>query len=104
MPKARNNYFMGCAMVAYVRDDAPRQRHMNFVTQIPDKKISAGVIDHARKALISRIVLEGGIPQEDIRDVVFLTWSHLGFMTEDEFQDIEDEPKETKKSASPYDA
>lgn len=101
MPKARHHYYLVTAMVAYMREDQPRQRHMNLVTQLDEKKITANTIDCARTTLLQRMASDGQVPPEDVRDIVFINFSHLGFMTEDEFQDME--PEKTQRP-NPYDA
>jgi hypothetical protein len=101
---------MVTAMGAYVRKEEvptgngdvetveiPRQRHFNAVVQLKSKAITANTIDVTRHMILQRIVAEGQVPLEDVRDIVFLNWSHLGFMTEEEFQDVSDDEEETPK-------
>ena len=98
MSKHRNHFYMVTVMVAYVREGTTRQQYSNLITQLADKKITANAIDVARQSILQRATVEGGIDPADFRDVVFINWSHLGFMTDAEFNDVEDEPKTEKPS------
>lgn len=97
MAKKRQHYYMGTVLVQYVRNDTPYTRYLNFVTALDDKKISASVIDNAKNAIILRMHQESDVPASDLRDVTFLTFSHLGFMTQEEFEDLEPEEPQIPK-------
>lgn len=103
MSNHRNRYhfYMVTAMVAYVRDGQPKSKHINVFSQLDDKKITAGVLNAARQGIIERVITQGDLSPEDIRDIVFINWSYLGFMTEKDFQDNEQQPKSGPVS-SPY--
>jgi hypothetical protein len=102
MSKHRNHFYMVTVMIAYVREGTVRQQYTNLITQLDDKKITSNAIDVARQSVLQRANLDGGIDPTDFRDVVFMNWSHLGFMTDAEFNDMEDEDKPDKPS--PFDA
>lgn len=100
--KARHHYFLPAATIYYLRtddDQKVQQRTLNAIIQSPDKGITTSVINHIRAALIDRIVKENGADPSKIVDVAFLSFSYLGFMTDQEFNDLEQEqkPKATKK-------
>jgi hypothetical protein len=102
MSKHRTHFYMVTVMVAYVRDGTTRQQYTNLITQLNERKITSNAIDVARQTILQRAALEGGVDPKDFRDVVFMNWSHLGFMTDKEFNDVEDETK--SKEPSPFDS
>ena len=102
MSKHRTHFYMVTVMVAYVRDGTTRQQYTNLITQLNERKITSNAIDVARQTILQRATLEGGIDPADFRDVVFMNWSHLGFMTDKEFNDVGDEAK--SKEPSPFDS
>ena len=101
MSRHRKHFYMVTVMIAYVRDGTTRQQYSNL-TQLTDKKITSNAIDVARQTILQRATVEGGIDPADFRDVVFMNWSHLGFMTDEELNDVEDTSKPEKPS--PFDA
>lgn len=91
MPQHRMHFYMVSATIHFLKDGQPKQKSYNLVMQAMEKKITASALDHARQAMFQRAMLEDGIPQEDLKNIIFNTFSHLGFMTQKEFEDIKDE-------------
>lgn len=111
MPQHRNHFYMATVMVSYASDLGSGSTFMNFVLQIPEKKITAETIDTGRTMILQRAITEGLVKDlTQLKDIVFMNWSHLGFMTEEEFtrRDSDEDPtgKLSKKisKANPYDA
>lgn len=95
MSKTRNHYYMVTALVTYVRRsdevEIPKQKHMNAVLGMEDKKITSMVVNNAKQNILQRMIIEGDVQPDAIKDIVFLGWSYLGFMTDQEFHDIPEE-------------
>ena len=102
MPKHRNHFYMVTVMIAYMHEGQIRNRYTNIFSQSTEKKITANSINVARETILQQATLKDGISPKDFRDVIFMNWSHLGFMTDDEFHDVEDETK--SKEPSPFDS
>lgn len=68
------------------------QRTMNIVIESNVKRITYADINRARQACLGRLEQENNITPENVRDVVFVNISHLGLMSQTEFQGT---PKES---------
>lgn len=86
----KQHYYMGAALSIYQRDGVQKQRHMNMVMELDEKKITASVLDQARQAILQRTITEGNLPPDAVNDIIFLNWTHLGFMSQKEFEDLSD--------------
>lgn len=93
------HFWLFTQQVSYIREGAAKTYTTNMVAQSEGKNVTQSVIDAARQQTLQRIVLDMQVPQEDLRNLVVIGVSHLGFMSETEFNDISDD--ETKEK-SPY--
>ena len=84
------HYYIAAAMITYVRDDQPRQRHMNVVMELPRKLITSSALNNARSAMLQRLADEVGDSFGGAKDLVFLSFSYLGHAKPDEFYDLKD--------------
>ena len=104
MPKSktvnqRYHFWLFTQQVNYVRDGAAKTYTTNVVAQSEGKNVTQSAIDAARQQTLQRVILDMQVPQEDLRNLVVLNISHLGFMSEQEFNDIPDDEPEVE---SPY--
>lgn len=88
MPQHRMHYYLVSANIHFVKDGKPKQKPYNMVMQTLEKKITASALNSSRQAMFQRLFMEDDIPQEDIKNIIFNSFSHLGFMTEKEFEDM----------------
>lgn len=79
------HHFLIAALVIYAKDGTAKQRYMNMVLHQPSKNIRASTLDTARMNILQRFITEHQLTQEDIQDLVFLTITPLGLMTQSEF-------------------
>ena len=102
MPQHRSHFYMATVMVSYASDIGSGSTFMNFVLQIPEKKITAESIDTGRTMVVQRALTEGLVKEiSQMKDIIFMSWSHLGFMTEQEFTHRESDNQKSQKEAQP---
>jgi 1-deoxy-D-xylulose 5-phosphate reductoisomerase len=85
------HFYMVSATIHYLKGDQPKQKSFNLVMQAMEKKITAMALNNARQAMFQRLMIEDDIPIEDMKNIIFNTFSHLGFMTQKEFNDVKEE-------------
>ena len=101
MPKSKTvnqkyHFWLFTQQVNYVRDGTAKTYTTNVVAQSESKNVTQSSIDAARQQTLQRVVLDMQVPQEDFRNLVVLNISHLGFMSEQEFNDIPDDEPEVE--------
>lgn len=90
------HFWLFTQQVNYVRDGASKTYTTNVVAQSEAKNVTQSSIDAARQQTLQRVVLDMQVPQEDLRNLVVLNISYLGFMSEAEFNDISDDANEVE--------
>jgi BRCT domain type II-containing protein len=85
------HFWLFTQQVNYVRDGSPKTFTTNVVAQSEVKNVTQSAIDAARQQTLQRVIIDLQIPQEDLRNLTVLNISHLGFMSEKEFNDIEED-------------
>lgn len=85
MARKREHYHMASALVTYLRDGAPKQRHMNFILTTEDRVITMEVLNQGRKAASLRLMEEAQVTAEQMTDFIYMSIFYLGHMTEREF-------------------
>jgi hypothetical protein len=86
----RNDYFLLCAEIV-VRDGehATKHRRMNTVVELERPFVSEAVLEQARKETLIRLNKESGLTAELVLDFVFLSISHLGRGSREEFMAVD---------------
>lgn len=92
MAKSPHHFFVACVLLTYMRDGAPKQRHMNVFIETTTKKITMGHIDDARMAALQRLGQENEVTPDKVLDFCIINISHLGLMTTEEFSKIDEIP------------
>lgn len=85
MAATRLHTYLATALVGYVREDANKQRHLNQIVAVEERRIDLRTLEAAKQELIQRVITETGISLDDIKDFIYLNFSYLGHMTEREF-------------------
>lgn len=85
MARNRHHYNMAAALVTYLRDGVPKQRHMNFILTTDDRIINMETLNQGRMAASQRLVEELNIEPGQMTDFVYISIFYLGHMTEREF-------------------
>jgi len=99
---SKSHYWMGTIEATYLRveeegeEPALKAKRMNVVFTNNKKVISYSVLNQARKGCLIRLNNEFHIAPEHLLDIVFLGTSYLGLMSEEEFNDVKDEPEAQK--------
>lgn len=88
------HFWLFTQQVTYVRDGATKTYTTNVVAQSEVKSITQSAIDAARQQTLQRIILDMQVPQKDLRNLVVMGISYLGFMSEAAFNDISDDEAE----------
>ena len=101
MPKSKTvnqkyHFWLFTQQVNYVRDEVIKTYTTNVVAQSESRNVSQSCIDAARQQTLQRVLLDMQVPQEDLRNLVVMNISHLGFMSEAEFNDIPDNEPEVE--------
>lgn len=86
MAATRLHTYIASATLSYIREGAHKQRQMNQIVAVEERRIDLRTLEAAKGALLERLTQESGVPKEDVKDFVFGTFSYLGHMTEREFQ------------------
>lgn len=96
---AKSHYWMAAVQVTYMRvevegeDPKLKSRTINVVFTNTKKQVSYSVLNQARKGVMLRFNNEFHISPEQMLDVVFLGFSYLGVMSEEEFNDMPPPPE-----------
>lgn len=85
MARNRLHYFMAAALVTYLRDGVPKQRHMNFVLSHDEKIITMETLNQGRMAASVRLQEELQIAHDQMTDFIYISVFYLGHMNEREF-------------------
>jgi hypothetical protein len=83
------HYYVVAALLTFIREGKPRQRHMNVVLELHRKAITASVLDNARSAFLQRLADETQVSGTDVNDITFLSFSYLGTMRPEDFYDTQ---------------
>jgi hypothetical protein len=86
MSASRLHTYLTTATLVYVRDGQTKQRDMNQIVAVEERRIDLRTLDAAKNTLIQRLNQEMDVPREDVKDFVFTNFSYLGHMSEREFQ------------------
>ena len=94
------HHYMATTMVIYKRgdDETMKSRHMNMVITSNTKSITHPLMNQGRLSILERMKNELNVDPENINDFIFIGFSYLGLMTEEDFQGI-DKPAKGKKNA-----
>lgn len=85
MAATRLHTYLATALVGYVREGANKQRHLNQIVAVEERRIDLRTLEAAKHELIQRVITETGLSLDDIKDFIYLNFSYLGHMTEREF-------------------
>jgi hypothetical protein len=86
MAASRMHMYLALATLSYVREGTHKQRQMNQVIAVEERRIDLRTMETAKVALVQRLEEEMGVPKQDVKDFAFGAFSYLGHMTEREFQ------------------
>jgi hypothetical protein len=78
-------FFTVACLITYLREEAPKQRHLNILLELEDPNITSKVMQNVHRAALERLKKENDVPPEQVRDFVILGISLLGQMTPEEF-------------------
>ena len=89
------HHYMATTLVMYKRegDEVVKSRHMNMVITSNTKAITYHLIDQGRLSILERMKTELNVDPENIVDFVFISFSYLGLMSQDDFQGVEKQAK-----------
>lgn len=80
-PKETMTHFMMAAVQAiYIKEDQQRQRHMNVLIDSPDGVITRSHLKQLQEAAMTRLKAENDVEPGQVKDVVIMSISNLGFM------------------------
>ena len=88
--KTRFYHYMATCQVIYMKNETQKQRTINILLLVEVPVITAKDLRNVNTNAIGRISQENDILPNEVKDVVFLGLSFLGFMSEDEFQSSEE--------------
>lgn len=79
-------FFMVAVMAIYQRDEDIRQRHMNVLLEAATPNLTKAHLSQVQKSAMARLHAENNVPPGDVKDVVILSISVLGQMTQEQFE------------------
>lgn len=85
---AKRHHYMVTCLLVFVHNNNPGQRFMNVVTSQENRFVPASALAEVRNSIVLRGNQEMGLEISEIRDVVVMSVSYLGYMTEKTFQDL----------------
>lgn len=81
----RMHIYLATATLSYIREGGPKQRQMNQILAVEERRIDLRTLEAAKGEMFQRLAQEAGVPKEEVKDFVFTNMSYLGHMTEREF-------------------
>lgn len=84
--EGRSLYFMAAVLAIYEKEGAQKQRHMNILLNLPSPHINKDALANIQRGAMARLTAENGVEAADVKDVIILSTSLLGAMTQEEFE------------------
>jgi hypothetical protein len=82
-------FFLVTARGIYKSGENTKERTVNIIMQLPSINVTQSDLFDAQRAVQDRLNQENNVAPEDFKDIVFLSFSILGFMTEKEFHNVQ---------------